>query len=497
MTPETIKDCAVRSPARRIAGSWFIHLFFTFFTIAAAAIAAYYSLILVSPTDVTVGPIRAEFSLKPGLHGKTVVDLPPAGTIEADTHSSPAIVNFSLKEISVNEVDDLIGVDSQTRAQLENWREPVGREAGTLIVKVALVAMLTGGAVAWLLHRRWRWALAGMATGLATVLAVGGLAYGTYNMNAFSEPRYSGSLTYAPEVLAFSQETLANLDEYENRVPEIADSLYRTISELHQLPQAPPEEDTIRALHISDMHSSSDAAKLVKTVVDQYNIDFIIDTGDLTKFGTSFEIKYPSTYLPLPKPYVWIGGNHDSPLVTRTMQSIPGVTVLDSQFEQIDGITVGGFPDPGSRSLNPQPASDAGMASEAARIAGLVDVQRPRPFIVAVHDPRAAALLNGRVPVVVDGHTHRQGITVENGTVFLNAGSTGGGNLRSFNHDGETLSSLHVLYIRKEPQKLVAVDTVIIYRFSQEFSVTRRVFAADEGLIRDLELREAAAVLSG
>ena len=483
--------------ARRIHAARIIQALFAAATIAATILAAYYSLILVSPTDVTVGPVRVEFSLKSAWHGKSVVNLPPAGSIEADTHGGPVLASFSLQEISVNDVGDLTDPGSQARLALDNWREPLGREAQNLVIKTIIISILAGGAVAGLLRRRWQWALAGMAIGLMTVLMVGGLVYGTYDTGAFSEPRYTGSLTHAPEVLAFSQETLANLNTYEDRVPEIADSLYRTIGELHQLPQAPPEEDTIRVLHVSDMHSSSDAAKLVKTVVDRYNIDFVIDTGDLTEFGTSFEIKYPSTYLPLPKPYVWIGGNHDSPLVTRTMQSIPGVTVLDSQFEQIDGITVGGFPDPGSRSLNPQPASDAGMASEAARIAGLVDVQRPRPFIVAVHDPRAAALLNGRVPVVVDGHTHRQGITVENGTVFLDAGSTGGGNLRSFNHDGETPSSLQVLYIRKEPQKLVAVDTVIIYRFSQEFSVTRRVFAADEGLIRDLELREAAAVLSG
>ncbi|MBK5226854.1 MAG: metallophosphoesterase [Thermoleophilia bacterium] len=483
--------------ARRIHAARIIHVLFAAATIAATILVAYYSLILVSPTDITVGPVRLEFSLKSAWHGKSVVNLPPAGSIEADTHSGPVLASFSLQEISVNDVGDLTDPGSQARLALDNWREPLGREAQNLVIKTIIICILAGGAVAGLLQRRWQWVLAGMAIGLMTVLMVGGLVYGTYDTSAFREPRYSGSLTYAPEVLAFSQDTLANLNTYKDRVPEIADSLYRTISELHQLPQAPPEEDTIRVLHISDMHSSSDAAKLVKTVVDRYNIDFIIDTGDLTEFGTSFEIKYPSTYLPLLKPYVWIGGNHDSPLVTRSMQSIPGVTVLDSQFEQFDGIIVGGFPDPGSRSLNPQPASDAEMASEAARIAGLVDVQKPRPFIVAVHDPKASALLNGRVPVVVDGHTHRQGITVENGTVFLDAGSTGGGNLRSFNHDGEIPSSLQVLYIRKEPQKLVAVDTVIIYRFSQEFSVTRRVFAVDEGLIRDLELREAAAVLSG
>jgi len=468
-----------------------------FLTILLAAVAAYYALILVSPTELTVGPVRAEFALRPALHGKTVVDLPPAGTIEADTHSSPAVVNYSLKEISVNEVDELINVDSEARAELENWREPVRREEWSLIFKVSVAAMLAGGAVAGVLHRRWQWAVAGVATGMVTVIIVGGLAYGTYDMDAFSEPRYSGSLAYAPEVLDFSQQTLANLDEYENRVPEIAESLYRTVSALHQLPQGPPEENAIRVLHVSDMHSSAAAAGLVRTTAELYDVDFIVDTGDLTDLGTSLETRYPSTYLPMKVPYLWIAGNHDTPTIIRTMETTPGVTVMSDEFVDEDGILIGGFSDPAAQSASPAPSSDGRLAQEAARIAGIVNAQSPKPFMVAVHDPKQAARLDGIVPVVLDGHTHQESVTVENGTVFLDAGTTGGGGFRSFNPNGESPSSLQVLYIRKDPMKLVAVDSITIYGFSQEFSVTRRVFAADEGTMRETEIRQAQAASAG
>lgn len=482
----------IKAPARqRVKDARITQLILGIFTVFAAVLAAYYASILVSPTDFTVGPIRAEFSLKPALHGKTVVDLPPAGTIEADTHTAPAVVNYSLKEISVEEVDDLISAGSEARAQLENWREPVRREAGSMIFKVVMVAMLAGGAVAGLLHRRWQWALGGLATGLMTAVVVGGLAYGTYDMDAFSEPRYSGSLAYAPDVLAFSQETLANLDEYENQVPEIAESLYRTVNALHQLPDAPPEEDTIRVLHVSDMHSSAAAAGLVRSAAELYDVDFVIDTGDLTDLGTSLEARYPSTYLPMKVPYLWVAGNHDSPTIVKTMESTAGVTVLDNSFVDEEGIVVGGFPDPASLSVGPQPSSDGRLAQEAARIAGIVDSHDPKPFIVAVHDPKQAARLDGDVAVVLNGHTHRESVVVENGTVFLDAGSTGGGGFRSIAPGGESPSSLQVLYIRKDPMKLVAVDSISIFGFSQEFSVSRRVFAADEGVMRDTELREA------
>ncbi len=474
-----------------------LRVLFGVFTIAAAIIAAYYGLILVSPTMVSVGPLRFEFSLRPALHGKSVVDLPPAGSIEADTHSGPALAMYSLKEISVNEVGDLTNADSGARQALDNWREPVGAEARSLIIRVIIVTMLAGGVVAGVLQRRWQWALAGMAAGLITAAAIGGLVYGTYDTGAFREPRYNGNLAYAPDVLAFSQDTLANLNTYEDRVPEIADSLYRTISELHQLPQGSPEADTIRILHVSDMHSSAAAARLTKSVADLYNIDFVIDTGDLTDLGTSLEMGYPSTYLPLPVPYIWVAGNHDTPTVTKTMQAISGVTVLDSQFTAIDSIVVGGFPDPASKSLSPAPSSDARLAEEAARITGIIDSHQPRPFIAAVHDPKEAATLDGKVPVVLEGHTHRQGIEIRNGAVYLDAGSTGAGGFRGFNHEGESPSSLQVLYVSRNPQKLVAVDSISIYGFSQEFSVSRRVFAADEGAVKETELKEALASVAG
>jgi len=469
----------------------------TLLTIAAAIGTSYYALILASTTEITVGPVSFEFVLQPAWHGKSEVNLPPAGSLEADTHTGPAIVSYSLKEIAVNDVGDLTNPDSAARQDLENWRDPVRSKEWSLIFRVALATMLTGAAVAGLLQRRWRWALAGMALGLATAICVSALIYGTYDVGAFRDSRYSGNLTYAPEVLAFAEDTLANLNAYEDRVPEIADNLYRTLTELHQLPLTSPEAETIRVLHVSDMHSSAAGAQLVKTVVDLYKIDLVIDTGDLTDLGTSLEMRYPSTYLPLTVPYIWVAGNHDTPTAINTMMAIPSVTVLDSQFTTVDNILIGGFPDPASRSISPQPSTDARQAEEAIRIAGLVDSHRPKPFIVAVHDPKQAGNLGGKVPVVVDGHTHREGIVVENGTVFLDAGSTGGGGFRSFNQNGESPSSLQVLYIRKEPQKLMAVDSISIYGFSQQFSVSRRVFGPNEGVMQEIEIKQAQLISSG
>lgn len=465
-------------------------------TVILAALAGYFSLILTSPTEVLVGPVRVEFSLKPSWQGKSVVELPPAGSLEANTHIAPAAAVYSLKEITVTEIEELTDAGSPSRQAMVNWREPVSSELNSFLIRAGALAAVAGGLVAALLRRRWRWALAGAAVGLASAALVAGAAYATYDTSGFREPRFSGNLAYAPEIFDFSQQTLANLDAYENRIPEIAESLRLTVNELHGLPADAPGDDAIRVLHISDMHASTAAAGLVKTVADLYRVDLIVDSGDSTELGTTFEARYLSTYLPLPPPYVWVAGNHDTPTITGAMNEFPGVTVLDDGFVTVAGITMGGFADIASAGPGVEPADDRQLAEAAKKIARKVDEQKPAPFMIAVHDPKMAGQLAGRVPVVLHGHTHKESIAVRDGTVFMDAGSTGAGGLRGFEGNSESPSTLHVLYILREPMKLVAADTVTIYGFSQEFSVARRVFGEGEGGFDGLEEEAAVALRS-
>lgn len=461
--------------------------FLTVITIAAAGLGSYFALIEASDSDVVIGPVRIGFSLRQSWHGKTVVEIPPAGSIEADTHKGPLVAEFTVKEIAVSDIDELTDPFSPARQTLENWQAPFREQLVGLIVKIIAAAVLTGAAIAVLLRRTIKWGLTGAAAGLAVAVLVTGFSYLTFDTDAFSETRYSGSIDYAPEILAFSEETLANLDAYKNRLPEIAESLYMTVSELHRLPPSIANAGDIRILHVSDMHNSTAAAALVKKTATLYNAAFIIDTGDLTELGLPFEAKYPASYLPLPVPYLWIAGNHDTPAITEAMKPMPGVRVINNDFITTDGIRVGGFSDPAAASLSPNPVSDDMMAGEAARVADAVDGQPQKPFIVAVHDPKQGMRLAGKVPVVLNGHTHRQSITVKEGTIFLDAGTTGAGGFRGFEMGRESPGSLFVLYVQKEPLKLVAVDAISIYGFSQEFSVTRRVFGAEEGIYHELE----------
>lgn len=459
----------------------FYSLYVAAATLILAAVVAYFTLAAASATDVTVGPLRVELSLRPSWTGSTVVEIPPAGAVEADTHTAPVAFALAVKEITVTDIDELTDPESETLRALENWQEPVRREMVKMIVRGVLIAALAGALVAGALRRGWKWGLGGAVTGALVAVVLGTTAYATYDVSAFSEPRYTGSLARAPEIIAFSEQTLANLGTYGDRVPEIAESLYRTISELHQLPAEFPEGETIRVLHVSDLHNSPAGASLISRVASLYNVGLVIDTGDTAELGLAAEADYPRSYLPLPAPYIWLAGNHDKPEMAAAMAEVPGVTVLKDSFTEAAGLTIGGFFDPAAGVPGPESLPDAQIAEDAERIAAAVAAYRPRSFLVAVHDPRQGARLAGLVPVVLNGHTHNAGVAVREGTVFLDAGSTGGGGYRSFEDEREKPSSLQVLYIQRSPLKLMAVDTITIYGFSQEFEIRRRTFGPGEG----------------
>jgi len=100
------------------------------------------------------------------------------------------------------------------------------------------------------------------------------------------------------------------------------------------------------------------------------------------------------------------------------------------------------------------------------------------------------------VLAVIDGQTHQEDITVKDGTVFLNADTTGGGGPRGFNDNGESPTSLQVLYISRDSLRLEAVDTILIYGYQQEFSVRRRVFGPDKGVAGRMEAVTASSRMS-
>ena len=47
-----------------------------------------------------------------------------------------------------------------------------------------------------------------------------------------------------------------------------------------------PDADTVRVLHVSDLHLNPQAFDVIEQIVDQFAIDVVVDTGDINDWGT-------------------------------------------------------------------------------------------------------------------------------------------------------------------------------------------------------------------
>ena len=73
-----------------------------------------------------------------------------------------------------------------------------------------------------------------------------------------------------------------------------------------------PDPSTIRVLFVSDLHLNPAAWDVIRSVAKQFDVDMIVDSGDLTDHGSAPENAYVDQIATLGAPYVWVRGNHDS-----------------------------------------------------------------------------------------------------------------------------------------------------------------------------------------
>jgi predicted MPP superfamily phosphohydrolase len=158
----------------------------------------------------------------------------------------------------------------------------------------------------------------------------------------------------------------------------------------------------------------------------------VLDTGDITDWGSQPESELIDVVGALDVPYVYIRGNHDSAITADLIAAQPNATVLDESSVTVAGITVARTPDP--RFTPDQDADDdrPSLEQTGENLAEYVETLPEPPDIALVHDPKQAPPLDGVVPLVLAGHTHDREVDVlDDGTRLMVQGSTGGAGLRA------------------------------------------------------------------
>jgi predicted phosphodiesterase len=381
-------------------------------------------------TSGRVGPTHVSVRVHPALEGDTEVAVPPLGGLAIDSHRSPLAVRARVDEIDVADVRRLArsdDIDASLRTDVERDVRSLAAKVAVRVIVVALLAGLIAGAL--VPGSRLRTALFG---GLGGVLVVGGLLAWTWHglrPAAVNTPRFTGALASAPELVAAARREVGDLNGIRERVDVLAG---RMALLRDGFGDEPGRDDEVRVLHISDIHLNPVGLELARSLADAFEVDAVVDTGDLTSFGVDAEARIAVLLDQFSAPYYFIPGNHDSVANREAMERNPRVTVVDGQAFDVGDVTILGVADPGFTALGGMPYDDAKSLREerAGDVRHLVD--EVRPDVLAVAGSGLAAESIGAVPTVISGDVHRRSERFEDGTRLLTVGSTGATGLGSF-----------------------------------------------------------------
>ncbi|MEU6071788.1 MULTISPECIES: metallophosphoesterase family protein [Streptomyces] len=433
---------------------------------AVVLVGAWLGLLIVGNVRAQVGPMNTTMALRPSLSGGTKINVSPLGALTLDSHVAPV-------RLDVN-VDQLDPVRSQALVdhpeRLAGLQDEVARdvEHGTLDLAVrSCVAVVSGAtALGLAVYRRPRRALAAGGLALALLAASGATAYATWNPKSVLEPKFSGLLSSAPSLVGNARSIVTEFDVYQKELARLVTNVTKLYDVTSTLPAYRPDPSTIRVLHVSDIHLNPASWKIIASLVTEYKVNVIIDSGDTMDHGTAAENGFLDPIADLGVPYVWVRGNHDSLLTQNYLERMKNVRVLDDgRTETIAGLRFAGIGDPQfTPDRSGRPGGNAAEELAGDRLAAALRDQRAAgtPVDVAVaHEPSAARRTDGEVPLVLAGHLHHEQTEVmKRGTRLRVEGSTGGSGLRAVEGKYPDPVEASILYFDRDTRRLQAWDEI-------------------------------------
>ncbi len=178
----------------------------------------------------------------------------------------------------------------------------------------------------------------------------------------------------------------------------------------------------------------------------------------------------------LPVPYIFIPGNHDSPAVIDYIRELENVIILEGNTLNMDGLLITGLKDPAAQSRHIRIPLTATLEEYQEGLMTLFQQLERTPDIVAVHNIQLASPLIGEVPAIFHGHSHSMKVVQKEGTVIIDAGTTGAAGLRGLEGLEEIPFSLALLhYIEREEgsYRPIAVDLIQVRSRGGGFQLER------------------------
>lgn len=459
---------------------WAILTISVIFGIAAAS--------MIGSQTYPIGPLGVQVSWSWSRLGETHLVFPPLGEVHARTHLTPVRLNASLMSIDLSRLKDFV----ESPGRLEDLSHTIihmSRGAAlSFVSRLIAIAAVSSGMVAWLLTSQAQrasltqrasfsmmWKGAGSAALLIGLMSV--LTSLTFRVDAFKSPTYRGALSSAPWLIEAVQEGIAKSAVLEERLATLSVNIYQMYEQVERLvpPLAIAEADVV-LLHVTDFHNHPAAARVTLEFASAFDVDFIINTGDLTEYGTFLEAEIVDKIRETPVPYYFVSGNHETPELLERISLMPELTLLDGREVTQAGVRILGIGDPGAQSPLAHAMSIAQAREIADQLNQSLSAMAAPPDIVAVHNFRVAESIRpGLVPLVVYGHSHTPSVFFRGGTAYVNAGTTGGAGIRGIEAPEPVRISLAVIYLKTDTglSQVIGVDLIRLSPVAAGFVMER------------------------
>jgi predicted phosphodiesterase len=442
--------------------------------------------------QTTLGPFHAHLGITPSISGGTEIEIPPLGSLHLRSHAGPALLTIRLAALDESRARAVVTNPNGVEQASDNAIDDLAAAIRRLALRVVGAGMLGAMVLAAIVYRSMRRVAISGCVALGTLAGSGALAVATFRPTAIQEPQYHGLLANAPAVVGDARRIADQYQEYRDQLQRLVQNVSRLYGTISTLPVYEPAAGTTRVLHISDLHLNPAAWSVVATVVTQFNIDVVVDTGDITDWGSEPEDSYTASIASLKVPYLYIRGNHYSVNTAEAVASQPNATVLDNSVVTVEGLTFAGIGDP---RFTPDKATTATgpdrdlVRYTGASLAGRIRVSNAHVDVAMVHDPISADLLAFASPIILAGHTHKrevrrldgpQGSPTRNRSLLMTEGSTGGAGLRGLERANPLSLAMSVLYF-DDTKTLQAYDDITVGGTGlSQVSLERHLVAPDE-----------------
>lgn len=449
--------------------------------VLVAILGASVGILLTPATTVEVGPLTATIHLRPSLDPRTVILLPPVGEVSFPTHTAPVAVEATVQGVDIGRAERLLYSDAALKDLERTAPEAITDGAVRNAGLNALAATIGASVAVGLTYRRVRRAVVAGGSALAVTTVSCGLVGLTFRADSLRQPQFDGLLSQAAYVADIGHTTVADYGSYRRTLADFVGQVSALYIAADSLPSSRVDSsDIVSVLHVSDIHDNPQAYDVIRQLTQQFDVAFVIDTGDIVSWGTPWESAQLSAIGTLDVPYVFIAGNHDGAGAIAAVAAQPNATVLNNQVTTIDGLTIAGIGDPRFAADDDSDSGAAGRARGTAAISATTaqlgdtveqyDAAHPdAPVDIAlVHDPTQPAGLLGRAPLVLSGHMHKNNVQLDrdgSGTDWFTVGSTGGalasGGVRPVADGGKPLDlDARLLHFERSTGRLIAYDDI-------------------------------------